>query len=385
MVLALPLVLIAISCGGGGGGGGGGIFAGAATGSVWLDVMKPIPDTPDTRSFLVMNDYAALRAVLNVQPPAQDAGEAEMKAYQEKLGLVSRSPSVTTGIMPAEMTGLGAYFDPAEWSSELGFNLALVDQDALAGQPPHTYSVLKGRFDAKRIDTATDKDTSAFRAKLTKTTYGGSSLYVWGEDLQQDLRNRSAVRPLGRGGRLAVSGNYLYWTYWTDGAREMIDTGGGKKASLAQAEDFKLLAGGLSRYGLYAVIVTDQGITIDPASILLPNASPATVRAALDAQQKEALRPYQALAVGVGQDAQGPFNVLVVLHPDAKTATENVARLRAKVETGKSLVSGKAWSEQIEKSEISSDGRLLLAKLRTQNRTLLADVLLRRDSLLVHE
>jgi len=326
-----------------------------------------------------MNDYARLRAALNLSAPASNATIAEIDAYTQRVALVQGSGEPKpTGVTPA-IQG-----DAAESKAELGFTIANLDQDVQAGEPPHLFVALRGRFDPKQIDQAVRGD-SKFKDQLILGSYQATTYYTWGEDDKVDPRRRTSVRPLGQSSRLAVVGPYLYWTHWTDGLRDMIDAGQNKTRSLADNADVKLIAGGLARFDLYAVWLTNKGVTIDPASILLPNASPAAARAALDAQQKEALRPYQALAVGVGQDAQGPFNVLVLLHPDARTAGENVARLKANVETGKSLFSGKAWSEQIEKSEISSDGRLVVAKLRTQNRTLLADVLSRRDSLLVHE
>jgi hypothetical protein len=372
-----------ISCGGGGSG------SALTAQPVWLDLLRRIPDTPDARTYVAMNDYARIRGLFQLGAPSQDAGVDEMSDYQLRLSFVGgelRSGSM--GISPAQMTGIESLFPfpPAEWNQELGFNLANIDEDVEAGKPPHKYTALRGRFDAKRIDQAVHADP-LFKDLLQQDRYGGIAYYTWGSDDQQDLRRRSAVRNLGQGGRLGADGAYLYWTLWTDGMKGMVDAAHAKQRSLADVEEFRLLAQGLGRFDAYSALMSDQGVSFGAIfpELLGPSVDVKAARAALDAAQKSALRPYQALAIGVGQDSQGPFNLLLLVHVDAKTAQENVARLKANIETGKSFITGKPWSDLIQGSEISADGRLLTAKLRTQSRSLLRDIFLRSDSLLIYD
>ena len=154
-VLAV-LALVASSCGGGGSDSedkdGSVVQPAASAGLNWLVLLQTVPDTADARSWVVMNDYAQLREQLGLQPPAQDAPDAEIMAYLEKLAFASTSPRVPSGLQPSEISGFGPRFNPGEWNRAFGFNLTNVDQDIDAGKPPHTYTALKGplRQDAHR-------------------------------------------------------------------------------------------------------------------------------------------------------------------------------------------------------------------------------------------
>jgi hypothetical protein len=349
----------------------------------WLSLLQAIPDNADTGSWIEMNDYARLREQLGLKAPGQDAPASEITAYFEKLSFASPSPRVPAGLQPAEISGFGPRVSAAEWNTAFGFNLTNIDQDIEAGKPPHTYTTLRGRFDRSRIETAIDKDPSIFRPLLTKTKHEGVDVYVWGEDDRLDMRGASATRPLGRGGRLAVDGQALYWTFWTDGAKEMIEANRKKNPSLGAAADVKLVAAGLARYPVFSVVMTNAPSKPDAMDVI--GLSPSIVRDAREASFREALKPYQFTAIGSGQDAQGSYSTLILLHVDDKTAQENVTKLKAKIETGRSAQTNRPWKEQVTSSEITSEGRLLIARLRTTPRSLLVDVLNHRDSLLVHE
>jgi hypothetical protein len=380
---AMLATLLIISCGGDDSpaGRGGGPMKEAPLSMVWLSLLHTLPDTADARGYIVMNNYAAMRSQLNLQPPTDSP--ADIAEYRKKLLIAPASSAGPNGAMPSHLSGLGQYFDPEEWQAQLGFNPGQVDFDIVAGKPPQTYEMVRGRFDAKGIDSAIDKDTSPVRAQLTRTTREGATVYAWGEDQRQDLSNRSSVRPLGRGGRLAVRDKDLYWTHWTEGVNAMVDAATGKKPSLADDANVRALMAGFEKHGAYTVVITNQGITPDLMDVVGPNAS--VVREAREASFKEALKPYGMLAIGLGQDAQGPYSVLVLLHADDATAKENVTRLKAKIDAGRSAQTQKPWKEYIQSSEINAEGRLLIARLRTTPRILLLDVLNKRDSLLAHE
>ena len=124
-------------------------------------------------------------------------------------------------------------------------------------------------------------------------------------------------------------------------------------------------------------------VPIDPVNVLT-GGSPEATRDRLNAARQAALRPYQFLSIGEGRDAGGSYGVLALLHADANTAQDNVTRLKAIIATGKSLHSQEAWSKLIQSSEVSADGRLLVARLRT-NPGLLIDALKNFDNLLAHQ
>jgi hypothetical protein len=370
---AFPAVmLLVVACSGGDGGGI--IKQGQGSSAPWLELLAFTPDTPDIRKYIEMNDYAALRRLHGVEAPVTVADVAD---YRRKI-LVPPN-----GALPSHISGLGQQFDPEMWLGQLGFHPGQVDADLRAGSPPDNVEAVRGRFDARAIDAAIDKDTSAVRKLLTKTTHEGSTLYIWGEDNKLDFQSRSTLRPLGRGERLAVKGDTLLWAHSTAPVQAMLDAAAGKKPSLAAATEIKLLVNGLKKHDLYAVAITSETPTPDTMDVVGSN--PSLVREARDASFREALKPYSWLAIGYGQDAQGPFSVALLLHVNEALAKENVAKLTAKIDTGRSAQSATAWKDLITAHEVVADGRVVVAKLRTTRRTLLTEVLQKRDSLLVHE
>ena len=112
---------------------------------------------------------------------------------------------------------------------------------------------------------------------------------------------------------------------------------------------------------------------------------PSVVREARDASFKEALRPYTMLAIGYGRDAEGPYSILILQHTSESLARENLTRLQAKINNGRSAQAQTPWNELITKFEATTTGVFLTAKMRTVSVTLLGDTFFKRDSLLVHE
>jgi hypothetical protein len=345
-----------------------------ASASPWLALLGAAPDTSETRKYVVMNDYEAARKATNEKAPLDPAAVAE---YRRKLNLISYTAT------PSHISGLGQYFDPHLWSSQVGFHAGQVDADLQTGQPPNDVQALRGRFDSNAIHAAINKDTAPLRDVLTKTSREGATTYVWGDDNKVDPRNRSVLRPLGRGERLAVKGDMLFWTHSTPPLNDMIDASADKMPSLADAGDIKTLVAGLEKQSVYSVLISSE--TLTPETINVVNRDPSLVREAREASFREALKPYTMLAIAYGQDAQGPFSTAILLHTSDALAQENVARFEAKVDTGRSAQGGVPWKDLITERDITADGMLLIAKLRTSRTAFLAQVFLERDSLFAHE
>jgi hypothetical protein len=337
-------------------------------------LLDTAPDTPDNRKYVVMNDYAAMRKLINEEAP-KDA--ATVAAYRKKL--------LTLGnvAMPSHISGLGQYFDPNLWSAQVGFHAGQVDSDLQTGQPPNNVETIRGRFDATTIDVAVTRDTAPLRDALNKTSREGATEYIWGEDNKTDPENRSVLRPLGRGERLAVKGDMLFWTHSTAPLNDMVDAAAGKKPSLADAGDVQALIAGVSKQPVFTVVLTAESPT--PETLNVVNRDPAVVREARDASFKEALKPYEMLAIAYGQDADGPFSVAVLLHSSDALAKENVTKLQSKLDNGKSAQTNQAWKDMITSRDITQDGKLVIAKLRTTRPALLTQAFLTRDSLFVRE
>ena len=152
----------------------------------------------------------------------------------------------------------------------------------------------------------------------------------------------------------------------------MIDAHLNEGPSLADVEEFRLLAGGMSQLRAYSMFLSGKvelwGLPNNAKALAGQDASQADIEAK-ERELAEAgpwLRPYQAFASGIGKDAEGPYMALALAHADAASAEENVGLLRRIIEEGSSTFYGNPWSDTIDVGslEIKSEGRLLLAKLR---------------------
>ena len=94
----------------------------------------------------------------------------------------------------------------------------------------------------------------------------GIKFYSWGEDLAVDIKKiyaPPAFDRLGRGGRIAVLDEYVFRTLETRGMKRLIDVSLGRRDSLADVDEFRLLATGLDELNAYSGLLTDmtQGLT----------------------------------------------------------------------------------------------------------------------------
>ena len=257
-----------------------------------------------------------------------------------------------------------------EWKATLGFVAADVDQTIYAGAPPiNFYEALRGRFNQDDVDNAAR--TGPMNEMLEIVTYQGHQFYSWGEDFGVNLSMRSNVRPLGRGHRLALVDDFILWMLWTEGIEEMIDSYEGNITSLADNEDYRLLAGGLEELDTVTAFFSS-----DPQSESHFKGLHQQHIEELDTEIRELLlgelesnvklKPYTALATGAGVDDKGFYLAVALANTDEKTARDNVKLLedrinRARVVFGR--IAGEMWADHIENMEIESRGRLTLAKV----------------------
>ena len=104
----------------------------------------------------------------------------------------------------------------------------------------------------------------------------GVTFYIWGEDLRGDLDIKfglPAFDAQGRGGRIAVQDQYVFRTIETQAMRKLIDTSVGERRSLAEEEEFSLLAKVMTELRAYSLYLSDQTLDVyvegDPRSLML--------------------------------------------------------------------------------------------------------------------
>lgn len=220
----------------------------------------------------------------------------------------------------------------------------------------------------------------------------GISYYRWGEDSDQDLTRRFAPPAfdyLGRGGPLAVMEDYVFRTAEISEMQALIDSSLDIMPSLADAQEYALLAEGITELNLYSVFLSDQ--TQQGVRGMLPAEVPEEQIQALEEKLKDSplltllLRPYTALALGNGRDDSGGFAGVVLVHSDDEAANENASLLSRRLLNVQSLRMHVPWTELIDAVEIRAEERLLLAKFYTETPGFGINMYHQRESLLVHE
>ena len=249
-----------------------------------------------------------------------------------------------------------------------------MDQSIVASALPATLDVIRGRFDPQATDKALESCSEC--EPPSREEYGGVSYYSWGGDYAANPQLRfapPAFDEIGRGGRIAVLDEYVFRTLGASDMEALIDASLNDGASLADVEEFRLLAGGMSRLGAYIMLLSDDVEVWDAANYA--------------ADGGPWLRPYEAFATGAGKDENGHYMALVLVHADDASAEESVGLLRRIIEEEGSILNDNLWSDYIdvERSEIHAEGRVLLAKLRGRFANNWLDWVIQRDSLILYE
>ena len=146
----------------------------------------------------------------------------------------------------------------------------------------------------------------------TTAEYRDVTYYAWGADFAIDLGRVTPVRPLGRGGRLALDGRFLYWVPWTAGMEALIDAGAGAVPTLGDDPAFSRAARALENAGVYSAILTDTPLLEAPVS-------------------------GRALGIGGGRDQDGAFWVVAAVHDGAAAAEQAAAAFRSILTEGTTL------------------------------------------------
>ena len=368
--------------------------------TAYAGLLGTIPDTPELRRQVYINDYALVRQVFDIPLPGPGDDDDALVEFYEWLpptgfGREADYPPVS---------GFGAisFFGPfnqhrnitAENLQHLAFDVRSMDQSIVAFALPATLDVVRGRFDPQATGKALESCSEC--EPHSREEYGGVSYYSWGEDYAANLQLRfapPAFDEIGRGGRIAVLDEYVFRTLGASDMEALIDAGLNEGASLADVEEFRLLAGGMSRLGAYTMLLSDDVEVWDAEDyyvVLLLDG--ATGKGVVQAQRELSergpwLRPYEAFATGAGKDENGHYMALVLVHADDASAEENVGLLRRIIEDEGSILDDIAWSDYIdvERSEIHAEGRVLRAKLRGRFASQWLYWVLQRDSLILYE
>lgn len=371
--------------------GGGADSNDAEAGSFWLDLLDQFPNTEETRYLVVMNDYARVREQFDINRPDEDASNDELEQYVVELMAAEGEAGKTEarGLAPSRLTSLNELpWDFDAWEQLVGFSFLDMDQDAEASAPDGMYYVLRGRFAAGDIGAAVRRDPE-FGDALNERSYGGIAYYsqpVFRQDLEIPLQ-------ISAGHHFITDDRYIRWSGPTESPaniERMIDIASGDQQSLADVEAFQLLSQGLGRLDTFTAAFaadTDRMSLSWVANVLtgIDWTEAAFEAAKRELRDEPLMLPFEAFATGGGFDDEGPYLAVVAVHADAAAAEENADRLEDRIGEGTSLLRAEPWSELIDDTEISTDGRLLLAKLYTSDVGMWHDIAFSGESLLMFD
>lgn len=329
--------------------------SGKAQSTVFMDMLRLIPATENTTQVAYVQDFSRLPQEQRQFPP----------------------PSPTpTGypIMQNNRFWNLAHYDPNEWQNNMGFNQQDVAQEAFAYRivPMDMYEVMKGSFDKAKIESALKSDP--INDDLQTVSYSGIDYFSAGED-GMNIRRRSNIRNLGQGLRLAVLEDTVLTATFTRSMQDLIDVYQKKTKSLADLDTYRQLADGMARLDAMAAIFSSESqaqskyverfkdIIEDPGQ---DAGSSLRRNLAQQVQRNVLLQPYQAFAVGIGQDTKGYYMAVALVHADESAAKANLDVLEKQIRAS-NIAEGKSWSDLITSMETMQDGKLVLAKVYGQS------------------
>jgi hypothetical protein len=240
-----------------------------------------------------------------------------------------------------------------------------------SGRQPYIYEAYRGRFDKSEVEATVKTGTRS--EDLEVVQYGGMEYYRWGEDNAANLSARTHVRPLGRGHRLALPGDFAFWTVWDEGIETMIDCYKDTVDSLADIDEYRLMAEGLTMLGAFSGYMTtdtnscneveDDYLGRYEVSSQMSEREEQEERFILSLEEIPLLKLYSALATGAGLDGDGYYLAIVLVNPDKDTAEKNKSLLEERISNTRDIWQGRLWSEMAIRVTVENHDRLTLAKL----------------------
>lgn len=324
----------------------------------WLELLRVLPENEITlvQTYLHTEGYVEL-----MREEYSDVMEERHIAFAELIAYNHLPLFYATS------------FTDQEWSETLGFGVMDIDASLVASSgPPKYYQAVRGNFTREDVENAAR--TGPLNEHLEIISYEGYDIYSWGADFSLQLDWSSGLRKMGRGHRLVYVDGFALWVLWTDGAKEMIDAYEGNIPSLADNEDYKLLAGVLEDMDTVSAYFTSNIQSAADVREMFKDRFDEAVEEGRgqmieDFEKGPFLKPFSSFATGAGKDEQGTYMVIALANTDESTARANADLLEQRInETNINLpfmgrVRKLTDDGQIESMEITSQGRLTVAKL----------------------
>lgn len=380
--VALSGVVVAVLLGGcssgdddaGGGGGDGLDLEGAAIADV---ASLPLPpdagdDGPVTVAF---GDLAQAAELAGVElDGADEASEDEQRDVLNGITGVMYDPSggddqpMVSSIVP-EAAHVERLIDVGEFTEDVGWNVYQVRRFAELQMPPDDVTILRGDFDEDSLDEA----------------LGEAEDGVWtiGTPGEVDVSGATPARPLGEGLLLALDGDRLVVAKTEEGLATALGGGDGDGDGGPVVGDdpvLSRLAGALGDAGAYSGMLVRGG---SGGLLLGEQLSPEQAEAVCE----DALPgPFAGVATGIVDD-DGPVFLIAYVTADDEAAEATAEAVEQLVTEGESMLTQEPWSERLTVDEVTSDGNVVLARLRPAEPgppAIWQQILFRKDNLVAH-
>lgn len=347
LVLMVALLIPVVGCGGDNG-----------------EIVEMEPATPENNRWLeylriLPENETTLKAAFFSGPPFTSAEIMNTEHFLGvKIPFFGNSPS--------------DYSDEL-WKATVGFNAGDVDYSIYSGSPPMVYyEAVYGRFNREEIDNAARAGPGNEGVEIVP--YAGQEFYSWGGDRDVNISKRSGIRPLGRGHRLALVDDFVFWEMTTAQIEDMIDAYERNIPSLADNEDYQLLAEKLAEDNTSSAFFSGESHSlshyyeVNPREKLEEMENDYMERLFQGLDYEPLLEPFRAMATGAGQDENGYYMAIILANEDESIAEENAALLEQRIKNIKLAFPNQNdtstyWKDAITSMEIGNDGRLTTAKL----------------------
>ena len=358
----------------------------------FLKLLAAVPDTPELRREIYLNDYDRALERLELDRPAR-GDEIALGAFLQGL----RSPTLRVALVPVAFAESPALTDA--WQAAYGFSILDARADLVTGLASRdALSVVATDVEPDTIRAAVQADQQ-WAADLRELEREGADHYAWTEEPERVRIERAAApRDLGRGGSLAINGSGMVLrSSDAEVVAAALDALDGGRRSLADDDAFIAVARALDGAKAHTARITTVLHSADQAAleagILGDPARPGDPGARVDLAEAKGrmedvrkglitLPPYRVLGIGetLGEDG----HLLVVLAYatwSAEAADQTVAATRSIVNDGRSLRADRPWADWLEVRSATTDGTLATITLEAARPQIAYNALERHDSL----
>ena len=361
------------------------------TPTVFERLLAFVPDTPDSRRIVRMNDIRGAADAQGIVIPGPDAVAEEVTQFKLDVAFGRERPATfITRLGGGWISGFNrSYVDQASRTTEsLGFDARDIEAFALLGEanlPPLPFTeVLTGQFDAKE---APDLLTACEECPPhSVATYDSQDYFTWGGGEFQSLRNSQkppSFDEFGRAGNIVVADEYVFRAVRVADLEALIDTESGAASNLLGDVQYRAIAQALGRSGAVSAVITDQPFDAETvikaqggeesfesmeSRDILPVGTVDRIRDGIAASGP--LKPFDLMAVGLGKDDIGAFALVILAYDDEETAVEAAIQLEERIENGSypdlsGDGSNQSFLDRVLEFDIYGRDAMVIAQIRT--------------------